>query len=83
VVDALANQVCRINLNAECQRGPDTFPFNGRKDSAEGTLSVYDALRTFSIRAMAATPRTEANMALLRAILAERSSNFISTDYLF
>ena len=83
VVDALANQVCRINLNAECQRGPDTFPFNGRKDSAEGTLSVFDALRTFSIRAMAATPRTTANMALLQAILAQRSSNLISTDYLF
>lgn len=82
VVDALANQVCRINLNAECQRGPDTLPFNGRKDSAEGTLSIYDALRTFSIRAIAATPRTKANTALLQAILAKRSSNFISTDYL-
>ena len=82
VVDALANQVCRINLNAECQRSPDTFPFNGRKDSAEGTLSVYDALRTFSIRAMAATPHTRANADLLQAILRERTSSFISTDYL-
>lgn len=82
VVDALANQVCRINLNAECQRGPDTFPFNGRKDSAEGTLSIYDALRTFSIRAMAAAPHTKPNAALLQAILRERSSGFISTDYL-
>ena len=81
-VDALANQVCRINLNAECQRGPDTFPFNGRKDSAEGTLSIYDALRTFSIRAMAATPHTRANADLLQTILRERTSGFISTDYL-
>ncbi len=81
--DALANQVSRINLNAQCQRGPDVFPFTGRKDSAEGTLSVSDALRAFSIRAMVAAPSTEPNRALLRGILAGRSSRFISTDYLF
>jgi glyceraldehyde-3-phosphate dehydrogenase (NADP+) len=34
LVDELANQVCRININAQCQRGPDTLPFTGRKDSA-------------------------------------------------
>jgi glyceraldehyde-3-phosphate dehydrogenase (NADP+) len=37
LIDPLANQVCRINLNAQCQRGPDTLPFTGRKDSAEAT----------------------------------------------
>lgn len=46
LVDTMANQVGRINLNAQCQRGPDTLPFNGRKDSAEGTLSVSDFLTT-------------------------------------
>ena len=35
LIDELANQVGRININAQCQRGPDAFPFNGRKDSAE------------------------------------------------
>jgi glyceraldehyde-3-phosphate dehydrogenase (NADP+) len=50
LIDPLANQVCRINLNAQCQRGPDTLPFAGRKDSAEATLSISDALRCFSIR---------------------------------
>ena len=55
LIDVLANQVGRINVNAQCQRGPDTFPYTGRKDSAEGTLSVTDALRVFSIRALAAT----------------------------
>src|SRR5690606_5831520 len=48
LVDIFANQVGRININSQCQRGPDSFPFNGRKDSAEGTLSVVDALRQFS-----------------------------------
>jgi glyceraldehyde-3-phosphate dehydrogenase (NADP+) len=26
LVDVLANQVCRVNLNAQCQRGPDAYP---------------------------------------------------------
>jgi acyl-CoA reductase-like NAD-dependent aldehyde dehydrogenase len=55
LVDHLANLVCRVNLNTQCRRGPDVYPFTGRKDSALGTLSVYDALRTFSIRSMVAT----------------------------
>jgi len=50
----LANQVCRININSQCQRGPDMLPFTGRKDSAMGTLSIYDALRSFSIRTVIA-----------------------------
>jgi glyceraldehyde-3-phosphate dehydrogenase (NADP+) len=83
LADVLVNQVCRVNLNAQCQRGPDVYPFTGRKDSAEGTLSVYDALRSFSIRSMVAAPDGEANHDLLRDILAQRSSNFISTDYIF
>jgi glyceraldehyde-3-phosphate dehydrogenase (NADP+) len=83
LIDALANQVCRVNLNAQCQRGPDVYPFAGRKDSAEGTLSVSDALRCFSIRSMVAAPRTDGNTGLLREIVRERTSNFVNTDYLF
>ena len=55
LIDQLSNQVCRININTQCQRGPDNLPFTGRKDSAEGTLSITDALRCFSIRSMVAT----------------------------
>jgi glyceraldehyde-3-phosphate dehydrogenase (NADP+) len=83
LVDAFANQVGRININAQCQRGPDSFPFNGRKDSAEGTLSVHDALRTFSIRTLVATRFNEDNKALVSDIIHERSSNFLTTDYIF
>jgi len=83
LVDALANQVCRVNLNAQCQRGPDVYPFTGRKDSAEGTLSVSDALRCFSIRSMVAAPETPANKAILGGMLRDRTSNFVNTDYLF
>ena len=83
LIDVLANQVCRVNLNSQCQRGPDVYPFTGRKDSAEGTLSVSDALRCFSIRSMVAAPGTPSNTDILSGMLRERTSNFVSTDYLF
>ncbi len=83
LIDAFANQVGRININTQCQRGPDTFPFNGRKDSAEGTLSVTDALRVFSIRSMVATKITDENKKIIGNIIRNRESAFLSTDYIF
>ncbi|HEX7578578.1 MAG TPA: NADP-dependent glyceraldehyde-3-phosphate dehydrogenase, partial [Thermoanaerobaculia bacterium] len=83
LVDPLVNQVSRVNLNSQCQRGPDTFPFTGRKDSAEGTLSVTDALRVFSIRALVAAKENELNRGILSDILKGRRSSFLSTDYIF
>lgn len=83
LVDALVNQVCRINLNSQCRRGPDTFPFTGRKDSAEGTLSVSDALRAFSIRSVVSCASNEANKALVGEIVTGRLSSFLSTDFIF
>ncbi|MFM0702757.1 NADP-dependent glyceraldehyde-3-phosphate dehydrogenase [Paraburkholderia sediminicola] len=82
LVDPLVNQVCRVNINCQCQRGPDVFPFAGRKDSAEGTLSVSDALRAFSIRSMVATKQTEPNKELLNTIVREHQSKFINTDFI-
>lgn len=83
LIDACTHQVGRINLNTQCQRGPDTFPFSGRKDSAEGTLSVSDALRVFSIRTLVATKVTPENKALVHRILTQRESSFLTTDYIF
>jgi glyceraldehyde-3-phosphate dehydrogenase (NADP+) len=82
LVDRMVNQVCRVNLNSQCQRGPDTFPFTGRKDSAEGTLSVSDALRVFAIRTLVAAKGTPANKDLITAIVRERRSKFLSTDFI-
>jgi glyceraldehyde-3-phosphate dehydrogenase (NADP+) len=59
LVDHLANLVCRVNLNTQCRRGPDVYPFAGRKDSAVGTLSITDALRVFSIRSLVAVAAKE------------------------
>jgi acyl-CoA reductase-like NAD-dependent aldehyde dehydrogenase len=83
LTDPLVNQVCRVNINCQCQRGPDVFPFAGRKDSAEGTLSVTDALRSFSIRSMVAAKESEASKKLLDTIVVEHKSKFISTHYNF
>lgn len=80
VIDALSNQVCRINLNTQCQRGPDVFPFTGRKSSAEGTLSVTDALRSFSIRSMVATKQDKMGKQVIRGILDGDHSRFLTSN---
>ncbi|MFZ6011836.1 MAG: NADP-dependent glyceraldehyde-3-phosphate dehydrogenase [Bacteroidota bacterium] len=82
LMDAFVNQVGRINLNTQSQRGPDTFPFNGRKDSAEGTLSVADALRVFSIRTLVATKSSDSNKQIMSSIIRNHESAFLSTDYI-
>ena len=82
MLDTLVNQVCRVNINSQCQRGPDIFPFTGRKDSAEGTLSVSDALRVFSIRTLVAAKDSDINKKLIRGIIRSRKSKFLSTDFI-
>ena len=82
LIDTLVNLVCRVNLNSAAQRGPDVYPFTGRKDSAVATLSVHDALRSFSIRTFVASKDTPYNNAILEELLDKKASNFINTDYL-
>jgi glyceraldehyde-3-phosphate dehydrogenase (NADP+) len=82
LIDTLVNLVCRVNLNSSCQRGPDVFPFTGRKDSAVATLSVHDALRSFSIRTFVASKDNPYNNAILEDLLTSGKSNFMSTDYI-
>jgi glyceraldehyde-3-phosphate dehydrogenase (NADP+) len=82
LIDPLVNQVCRLNINSQCQRGPDTFPFTGRKDSAEGTLSVSDALRVFTIRTLVAAKQNQANKTIVTDIVRERRSKFLATDFI-
>lgn len=76
LIDILVNQVSRINLNAQCRRGPDDLPFTGRKDSAEGTLSVTDALRSFSIRSLVVA--NEQGKELFFSVLASGKSRFLT-----
>lgn len=82
LIDTLVNLVCRVNLNSSCQRGPDVYPFTGRKDSAQATLSVHDALRSFSIRTFVAFKDNELNTEIIQQLLEAKLSNFVSTDYI-
>ena len=82
LIDETVNQVSRVNINAQCQRGPDSFPFTGRKDSAEGTLSVTAALRSFSIRTVVATKANQLNKDLVNQIVENQQSNFLSTRFI-
>jgi len=83
LIDTLAHQVGRINLNSQCQRSPDTFPFNGRKDSADGTLSVYEALFAFSVDSVVVTKQTSENEELLKSILETKVSKRLTNQVLF
>ncbi|UGU16211.1 NADP-dependent glyceraldehyde-3-phosphate dehydrogenase [Sinomicrobium kalidii] len=82
LIDTLVNLVCRVNLNSSCQRGPDVYPFTGRKDSAVSTLSVHDALRSFSVRTFVASKDNAYNKAILNELLDSKASNFVNTDYI-
>ena len=82
LIDMLVNQVCRVNINSQCQRGPDVFPFVGRKDSAVSTLSVHDGIRSFSIRTLVAFKGNDLNKKVLNTLLDSKRSNFVNTHYI-
>ena len=46
------------------------------------TFSVYDALRSFSIRTFVAAKDSPYNNEILETLLNSKESNFVSTDYL-
>lgn len=84
LMDDLVHQVSRVNLNAQCQRGPDSMPFTGRKDSAIGTLSISDALRAFSIRSVVATKiDKDLNRQIFETVVKNGESKFLRLEHLF
>jgi len=70
LLDALAYSVGRVNINSQCQRGPDTLPFTGRKSSALGTLSVSEALLTVSIETVVAAKDDSAGKSTMLGLAA-------------
>merc|ERR1719446_219292 len=59
LLDACALSTCRVNLNVQCSRGPDCYPFAGRRSSAMGTISVSEVLRAVSVETMVAAKKRE------------------------
>jgi len=47
-IKSVRTSVARVNVNSKCQRGPDVFPFTGRKESAKGDFSSPAVLEFFS-----------------------------------
>jgi glyceraldehyde-3-phosphate dehydrogenase (NADP+) len=56
------------------------LPFTGRKDSAVATLSVHDALRSFSIRTVVAAGSDQKE--LVGRVISGGESKWMTTDYL-
>lgn len=61
LVDFTQAIVGRININTAPSRGPDQFPFSGRRSSAMGTMSVTHAIEAFSMETIVAFKENEAN----------------------
>jgi glyceraldehyde-3-phosphate dehydrogenase (NADP+) len=68
MVKHLENQMCRININCKCQRGPDILPFAGRKDSGMTVLSVRDTLQAFSLTSVVAARSNSGDGELLASL---------------
>jgi glyceraldehyde-3-phosphate dehydrogenase (NADP+) len=53
-----------------------------QEEDSVGTLSIHDALRSFSIRTFVASKDNDYNNEILQALLNSKESNFINTDYI-
>ena len=78
LVDVAFKQVCRTNLNGQCMRGPDKYPFTGRKSSAKKVLSIRDALEAFSLPSLFAAPDNEENRKLIQEMIKGGHSKYLS-----
>lgn len=81
MIQPMLGLVGRVNLNSQCQRGPDVLPFSARKDSGLGTLSVTEALQAFSLPVTVAGRATEINHALFHAMTNGGSAPFFSSAF--
>ncbi len=71
IIPIMTKLVSRVNINSKAQRGPDNYPFTGRKDSAISTLSVKDALETFSINTVIAIKSKDNNKEIIDNIFTD------------
>ena len=76
LTDTLATIVGRININSQCARSPDVFPFSGRRSSALGTMSMRDTITLFSTETVVATKKTDDNEKLTKGL--DQSTRFLS-----
>ena len=84
VVDALAMAEGRVNINSPDKRGPDVFPFTGKKNSALGMMNAKEALRLFAIPTIVATTLgDERNVPAVEGLIRSGKSNFFNQSFVF
>lgn len=66
ILDMLSTAVGRININTQCSRSPDVVPFSGRRSSALGTMSVTEAIKSFSIETVIAGKDNDMNQQIMK-----------------
>ena len=49
LTERLGRMIPRVNVNAQCQRSPDSVSFGALKDAGLGELSIQKALEAFSV----------------------------------
>ena len=76
LTDVLSTIVGRININTQCARSPDVFPFSGRRSSALGTMSMRDTITLFSTETVVATKHNDKNEALTKGL--DASTRFLA-----
>ena len=76
LIDTLSTVVGRININTQCARSPDVYPFSGRRSSALGTMSLTESIRTFSVETMVAAKKSYLNAEILMGY--ESTTNFLA-----
>jgi glyceraldehyde-3-phosphate dehydrogenase (NADP+) len=54
IANKLEYHVGRVNINSKCQRGPDIFPFTGKKNSGIGELSIRSTYLEFTTHSVIA-----------------------------
>jgi len=79
LVDMFSSIFGKINLNTLCARSPDTLAFSGRRSSAQGVMSIEDALREFSIPTVVAYKKGVVDFSVTEQIANEirDKSNFM------
>jgi glyceraldehyde-3-phosphate dehydrogenase (NADP+) len=75
LVDPFSTVFGKINLNRQCGRSPDEWPFSGRRSSAMGVMSVTHALKEFSTPTLVSFGANDESSPLVKGLAAH--SNFL------
>lgn len=79
LIDRFSTVFGKININSQCGRSPDSCPFSGRRSSAMGVMSVYNALIEFSIPTVVSYKDVSINYDIIKGIEELGISTFLQS----